>query len=218
MFKNGIVGLVVLEIALAGCQQPGKGLTAPANDVPATPVERATHVGADGFEAKHKQLVRKFVDRVMPWCQRTTGDMEFKACIHQHTLRAFDPNGVVGRNCPLRDDMDDDLNCILVGGEGYQLASKLGADAVTTFDWKDPVKSSEDVTRQLFLKESTKCAASGTSSDTFECSLHGLGETLELTNEDLGPCYAYGKNRVQLYRCIDEAYSYKYMSAALDRI
>jgi hypothetical protein len=170
------------------------------------------------FKAKVKDAILKMMDRLMTQCFDAPGKEAQAVCFHDRMLVGFDRDGTVGDHCPTRADASDDMSCIMFGGMGYQLASKIGADAATSFDWTKPEQAARSAFKELALQQVRDCLCGGSSSDVFDCYIEGITKALDISNADLDPCTEFKDDDVKFGNCVGEVYCYKYMTAGVERM
>lgn len=171
------------------------------------------------FRAKHDALALKLSDRLMARCLRGHGKLhERDACVHDRFLAGFDTSGLAKAHCPRREDIEAEVKCIMVGAIGYRLAQKVGADEVAAFDWNEPEQSTNQALMQLVLQQVRDCLNTGAASDPQSCLVQRVTRALDLTEEDVDPCDVLSDDDREFGRCIGDAFTHKYVSAALTRM
>jgi hypothetical protein len=154
----------------------------------------------------------------MTKCLDSSDKEAVAACFHERMLVGFDRDGTVKRHCPQRADANEDLSCILFGGMGYEVASKLGPGAVTAFDWSNPERATHNALRELALRQVRDCLSGGSASDIFDCYVERITKILDINNTDLDPCTEFKDDDVEFGNCVGEVYGYKYMTAGVERM
>jgi hypothetical protein len=211
---------------LAACQQ-----TSPADERAAEADAIADALASSGvreedeytptapFRAKHDELALKLSERLLARCLRAYGKPpEVDACVHERFLAGFDTSGLAKTHCPRREDIEAEVKCIMVGAIGYQLAQKVGADEVAAFDWNQPEQSTNQALMQLVLQQVRDCLNTGSASDPQSCLVQRITTALDLTEEDVDPCDVLSDDDREFGRCIGDAFTHKYVSAALTRM
>jgi hypothetical protein len=225
---KALLALAISATLLAACQQPNSG----ANRAPtvaeddglaeafaaAEAKQAKNYQPSPFFKAKVKDLTLKMMDRLMSKCLDADGDGGMQACFHERMLAGFDRDGTLKSHCPSRVGMDDDVECIIIGGMGQVIASKLGDEAVAAFDWTDPKKSTHDVMVQLVLQQVRNCLSNGSASDAFDCVVARVSKSFDLSSSDLEPCAEFKDDDVKFGNCVGESFGYKYLSAGTERM
>ena len=214
-----------VAIALAACQQPsgGRAPAAATND-PLAEALAAAEAEAErdyqptpAFKIKVKDLMVSMMDRMLTKCIDAS-EAEMQGCMHERVLVGFDRDGTLRSQCKPREDIGEDLNCVVFGGMAHELRSKLADRTVMPFDRAAPEESARVVFRQLVLEQLRTCMSSGSASDPFDCFMGRITAVLDLDSGDLDPCVPYKDDDRKFPSCVGEAYGYKYMSAAIARM
>ena len=212
--------------ALAACQQPdgGQAPSAAKKDPLAEALAAAEEdVARDyrpstAFKAKGKDLIVTMMDKMLTSCMDSTSEAEMKGCFHERMLAGFDRDGALRSQCQPRDDLAADLKCIMFGGVGQELRSKLVDKTAAPFDWAAPEQSARLVMRQLAHEQFRGCLSSGSASDPFDCFVGRITKVLDLSVSDLDPCTAHKNDDTKFGLCVGESYAFKYMNAAVARM
>lgn len=214
-----------LAVALAACQQQGDRRPAAANNDPMARALAAAEADADrnyqptpAFKIKMKDLMVSMTDRMLTKCIDAISEPEMQACFLERALAGFDRDGTLRAQCKPGDDIDDDFKCVIFGGLGHDIRSKLADKAAAPFNWVDPEDSARLVFRQLVLEQLRTCMSSGSASDPFDCFMARITTVLELDNGDLEPCVAYKDDDDMFGSCVGESYTFKYMQAGVARM
>jgi DNA-binding FrmR family transcriptional regulator len=170
------------------------------------------------FKTKIKDVMVDMMDRMLTKCMDASSEAQMTSCFHERMLAGFDRDGTVEKHCAPREDIGEDVECIVFGGMGQDIASKLDNDAAAAFDWAAPEESTHHVMIQLVAQHLRDCMSSGSASDPFDCVIGGITKTLDLSASDLDPCTEFKDEDVKFGNCVGEAYGYKYMSAAIARM
>ena len=225
MITTRAVLAFALAVALAACQQPGDRRVAAAKGDPLAEALAAAEEDAErdyqptpAFKIKMKDLMVSMTDRMLTKCIDATSEPEMQACLHERALVGFDRDGTLRTQCKLGDDIDDDFKCVVFGGLGYDIQSKLADKTAIPFNWVDPEDSARLVFRRLVLEQLRACMNSGSASDPFDCFMARITAVLELDNGDLEPCVAYKDDDDMFGSCVGESYTFKYMKAGVARM
>lgn len=228
MIKTRVVFAFAIVLALAACQQPG-GATRPsasaAKDDPLVEAlaaevakQEKDYTPTPYFKTKIKDVMVDMMDRMLSKCMDASSEAQMTSCFHERLLAGFDRDGTVEKHCAPREDAGDDVMCIVFGGMGLDIASKLDNDAAADFDWDAPEESTHHVMILLVAQHLRNCLGSSSASDPFDCVIGSITKTLDLTAGDLDPCTEFKDEDVRFGNCVGEAYGYKYMSAAIARM
>jgi len=228
MIGNKLLLALAVAMALAACQQPGGSARQSAVQAEDDPLAEALesevakqekdYKPSPFFKTKVKDLMVKMMDRMLTKCIDADDKAEMEGCFHERLLVGFDRDGTLERHCALRDDLGADIKCIMFGGMGQQIASKLDNDDAVAFDWATPEKSAKGVMQQLVLEQIRNCLSSGSASDPFDCFMGRITTSLGLTSADLEPCAPMKDDDVKFGNCVGEAFAYRYMSAGVERM
>jgi hypothetical protein len=216
--------LAILAGVLAGCQpiDNGKLQTSVEADVLARAMashsEDEEYTPTEPFKGKAEELGLQLLEKLLTKCIRSSGIEDTYACYHERMMAGFDSDGTVADHCPQQADMEADMKCIVIGGFAYQLATKMGGDAKAKFDWSDPEGSMKELGVQFVLREARNCLNNGSASDPMDCIVARMAAAMELTSSDLDPCKSLADEDSKFGQCIGEAFSYKYLSAAVARM
>lgn len=170
------------------------------------------------FKTKIKDAMVDMIDRILTRCMDADSEAQMTACFRDRMLAGFDRDGTVEKHCTPQEDIGEDVKCIVFGGMGQDIASKLDSDAAADFDWSAPEESARHAMVQLVAQHLRSCLSSGSASDPFDCVVARFTATLDLSTTDLDPCTEFKDDDVRFGNCVGEAYGYKYMSAALARM
>lgn len=213
----------VVALALAACQQSG----GPASTAKTDPLDDAltsaeaeiakTHKPTPAFKVKVKDLMVSMTDRLLTACMDAGSETDVEACFHERTLAGFDRDGTLRRECKPQGDAGDDFKCVMFGGMGHDLRSRL-AGTPGPYDWSKPEASTHLVFRQLVLEQLRGCLNTGSASDPFDCFMARITTVLDLDNDDLEPCIPYKDDDDKFGSCVGESYAYKYMKAGAARM
>jgi hypothetical protein len=226
MIKTKVVFAFAIVLALAACQQPSGGArqSASADDplvealAAAGAAQEKDYQPTPYFKTKIKDEMVDMMDRLLTKCIDATSEAQVTNCFHERMLAGFDRDGTVKKHCTAREDVGEDAKCIVFGGMGQDIASRLGNDDAADFDWADPEESTEHVMLQLVAQHLRNCLRSVSASDPFDCVIGSITKTLDLSASDIDPCAEYKDDDVKFGSCVGEAYAYKYMSAAIARM
>jgi hypothetical protein len=228
MIRAKLLLALAVTIALAACQQPSGGArqsaSAAKNDplVEALAAEEAEQAKdykpTPYFKTKIKDVMVDMMDRMLTSCMDASSEAQMTRCFHDRMLVGFDRDGTVKKHCAPREDVGEDVKCIVFGGMGQDLASKLDSRAAADFDWDAPEESTRHVMARLVAQHLRNCLSSGSASDPFDCVVARTTKTLDLSSSDLDPCMEFKDEDVRFGNCVGEAYGYKYMSAAIARM
>lgn len=226
MIKARAALAFAVAAALTACQQPGGGnVPAAAKHDPLA--EALTTAEADAardyqpspvFKAKGKDLIVSMMDRMLTKCMDANGEAEMTGCFRERMLVGFDRDGTLRSQCKPQDDIRDNLTCIMFGGMGHELRSKLADKAAAPFDWASPKESAQLVMRQLVLEQLRNCLSSSSASDPFDCFVGRITKVLDLSGSDLDPCIEHKDDDIRFGTCIGESYALKYMNAGVARM
>ncbi len=180
--------------------------------------------GSDGytptaaFKGKAEELGLRLMERLLSKCIRASGLDAMGACYHERMLAGFDTDGTINKHCPRQADIQADLKCVVLGGMAYHLLLKIDKDSADSFDWSDPQASTNEASNRFVLQQVRDCLYNGAASDPKECVMSRMTKALELTSADLEPCDALSDEDFAFGQCVGEAYSYKYISAGIQRM
>ena len=226
MIKAKAVLAFAFVVVLAACQQSGN-TRAPAAAKYDPLAEALAAAEADAardyqptpfFKTKVKDLMVSMMDRMLTKCMDAPSESEMTGCFHERALVGFDRDGTLRSHCKPQDDIGEDFKCIVLGGMGHDLRSKLADKTVAPFDWAAPEESAHLVSRQLILEQLRNCLSSGSASDPYDCFVGRITTVLDLSSSDLDPCTEYKDDDTKFGRCVGEAYAFKYMSAGVARM
>jgi hypothetical protein len=228
MIKTRVVIVFAIVLALAACQQPSGGARPSAKVAEDDPLVEAL-MAAEAeqerdykptpyFKMKFKDVMVDMTDRMLTKCMDANTEAQMASCFHERLLAGFDRDGTVEKHCAPREDVGEDVKCIVFGGMGQDLASKLDNDGAADFDWSAPEESTHRIMMQLIAQHLRNCLGSSSASDPFDCVIGGITETLDLSASDLDPCTEFKDEDVRFGNCVGEAYGYKYMSGAIARM
>ena len=228
MIRTKVFLAFAVAVALAACQQPSGGARQSASAAKDDPlVEALAAAGAEQekdyqptpyFKTKIKDAMVDMMDRLLTKCMDASSEAQMTSCFHERMLTGFDRDGTVEKHCAPREDVGEDVKCIVFGGMGQDIASRLDNDAAPDFDWAAPEESTQHVMLQLVAQHLRNCLGSGSASDPFDCVIGSITKTLDLSVSDLDPCTEYKDEDVKFGSCVGEAYGYKYMSGAIARM
>jgi hypothetical protein len=228
MIKGKLLFALAVVMALAGCQQPGGSTRQSAVMAEDDPLAEALesevakqekdYKPSPFFKTKVKDLMVEMMDRMLSKCIDADGKAEMEECFHERLLAGFDRDGTLERHCVLRDDLGADMKCIMFGGMGQQIGSKLHEDDAVAFDWAAPEQSAKGVMQQLVLEQIRNCFSSGAASDPFDCFMGRITASLGLTSANLEPCAPMKDDDVKFGNCVGEVFAYAYMSAGVERM
>jgi hypothetical protein len=225
MSKTRVVFPFAIVLALAACQQPGGGARPSAKDDPLVEALAAAEAQQERdykptpyFRTKFKDVTVEMTDRLLTKCMDASTEAQMTSCFHARLLVGFDRDGTVAKHCAPREDVGEDVKCIVFGGMGQDLASKLENNGAADFNWADPEESTHHVVILLIAQHLRNCLGSSSASDPSDCVIGSITETLDLSASDLDPCTEFKDEDVRFGNCVGEAYGYKYMSAAVARM
>lgn len=228
MIRAKLLLALTVAVALAACQQPSGGARQSASAAKDDPLVEAlataqaeqekNYKPTPYFKTKIKDVMVDMMDRILTKCMDAGSEAQMTGCFHDRMLAGFDHDGTVEKHCVPREDVGEDVRCIVFGGMGQDLASRLDKDATVDFDWAAPEESTRHVMVQLVAQHLRNCMSSGSASDPFDCLIVRITKTLDLNASDLDPCTEFKDEDVRFGNCVGEAYGYKYMSAAIARM
>jgi len=220
-----LFAVAIAGALLAACQHAPAPAKQSSDDTDVLEQAMAKEVKTHGkyapsaaFKAKADELGLRMMERILSKCVDATGAESIGACYHERMLQGFDTDGTIKSHCPQRDDLEADMKCIVLGGIGHELATKMGKNAPTSFDWSDPETSANKVAMAFVLQQVRDCLSNGAASDPKDCVTARFTKALDLTSSDLEPCNALIDEDFKYGQCIGEAFSYKYMSTAIARM
>lgn len=176
------------------------------------------YIPTEPMKAAHEEMTLKLADRLISRCLRATGQGGLNACMHERLLAGFDATGKAKQHCTEQIGQEVDALCIMVGSAGYQIAEKIGADAVAEFDWSNPSQSAEEAMRKLVLQKIRECLGGGSASDPSECITARITTALDLTEGDVSPCNSLRDEDREFGRCLGDAFSLKFVELGIARM
>ena len=214
-----------VAMALTACQQSGGGNSAAAKYDPLADALAAAEADVERdyepspfFKTKVKDMMLTMMDRMWTKCMDADTEAEMRGCFHERALVGFDRDGTLRSRCKPQDDMNEDYKCIMFGGMGQEIRSKLADKSAVPFDWAAPEDTARLMMRQLVLEQLRNCLSTGSASDPFDCFIGRMTEALALSASDLDPCTEYKDDDTKFGTCVGESYAFKYMNAGVERM
>jgi hypothetical protein len=222
IMKRAMLAIAV-AIALTACQSGGGQVPAKHDPLADALAAAEADVKPDyqptpAFRTKMKDLIVSMTDRMLSKCMDATSEPEMQACLLERVLVGFDRDDTLRKQCKLWDDIDDDFKCVVYGGLGNDIRSKLVDQTAVPFNWVDPQDSVRAAFRQLVLEQLRACMSHSSASDPFDCYMARITTVLALDDGDLEPCVAYKDDDDLFGSCVGESYTYKYMKAGVARM
>jgi hypothetical protein len=225
MITIRVVLALAIVVALAACQQPGERTSSVAKKDPLADALASAEADAErdyqptpAYKIKVKDVLVAMTDRMLTACMDAGGEAEMNRCFRERGLAGFDRDGTLRSQCEPQGDAGEDFKCIIFGGLGNDIRSKLVDKTAAPFDWAAPEQSARLAIRQLVLEQLRDCLSSGSASDPYDCFTARITTVLELSSQDLEPCAEYKDDDSKFCQCVGESYIYKYMNTGVERM